>query len=652
MSRNGYEYSLIGKKRITIIKNGITYFILNLLPVIDGRQMRFDTLSIDSSIGKYVLMSEKHPYQAVIQVINNQISYYIAGIKGYIKELVYFHNSYANLSLLRNFTADYQNYQTGWEKCYVETKSYISPIAEERNNKIRTWGLTPQPRVLAGKLHYLTEEENSWFGFSLPGALPVHSTIFKQNGSRTIKMIFNGYHPATPDDQPPCIYFFDHLQRSYDILEKHYEISKALHYTIDPPFYSWWNKPILSPNSDIAEYYKLGQNGVYRFDLEHDSFVKYITKIEEMTDSTDFTVLIDGYWYANTGNYFSISSIFKDKETLRQVIDELHRRGHRVLLWLSLFKIEGELPPGITPDMTLQQDIFRMFDHTCPVVRDYFRDVIRFMLSANEGCLNGDGIKLDYSYLSPDTSRPFLYDQGWGVGDQLRSKVNAYIYEWAHSIKEDAFISDTCIEPSVPLDVIRLNDEWGEDVNIWLERAAKAVKIRNKLIDTDGFWMHAEKFKNYCMLAPVIGIPSFHCSEKFFSFEALSETDYRRLNSSWYVYNHAPVTPDMQLVVRPKDQMYYRKYTTGSLSGFYSAISINGQCLVTYTREKALIASVSSTTVEIPLPPGLKVKQVIAKAWSNQVANHPYYEGFAKDTVLIPVDDAGREYRWIEVEFI
>ncbi len=637
LSRNNFNYTIRGNRLVVTLKEK-TYLSLNLQPVIDGKPIQFSELMEKETF--FILYSGEHNYKAIIDVKDNNISYWIEDGTNSSNHILYFSKSFGNLVHMRTFSSDYDVYINSNDSAYAEVKSKVIPHYEQEHSKLKTWFLTPPQRTFSVKLKNLTEKEKPWFGFSLPGRLPVDITRLHLTKLNGCEIEFINYRTSNNNGKLPKVYLFDYLEKAESILEHHYNTTIIENACItEGRFYSWWNKPVLTPSSDFLAAMN-DENFDYKTLLSHIEF------IEEKTGVSDFNIIIDGYWFQKVGLYKGVNKrIFKEAYILKEFIDTLHKKNHKVILWMSQFRNDNyEL-----------QDVYRinenaLFDYTKEDVRQYIKEILHYILSNDKECLNADGIKLDYGFLLSNNEPYEYYNPKWGVGDQYRSKVNEFIYQYAHELKPDVYISDITAEPSVALDIIRLNDDWGESTYSWIERGRKAISVKHAIIDTDGYLMFKEKFKKYSMIAPVMGVPNFYCVKDFFGSEPIEPETYRILSSSWKVYLNAPVTPDMEFYINSEENEYWRKYTNGILKDFYSAICINGHCLVTYSTNKALITSVKATVIEIPIPSNRKIIEVKGKKWDNTYENYSYWST-ETNSIVLKLEDLPSSYQWVEISY-
>jgi hypothetical protein len=645
---NGGGDYYLKKNSLIIKKDGITCFKLNLGIRIDEELFRFD--SAQEIPGGIQLASLSHPYTARLIKQGNYVLYQAYASPGRKRIVEYFRNSYANICLVRNFTYDYQNYNTVWEKNTIGISATAIPPQEEANSNLRTWALIPHQRAFAMRLLYIQDCCNPWVGFSIPGIISAKETCVKMKTFNSFSIAFNDIN-IKADGNLPEVDLCDNLDNAYSVLREHDRLSKSRFSWIQYPYAEWWSRPVFTPNSDLDEHYKVLENKQLGYEFNCCELQELIEHIERKTKIKNFTILIDGYWFQNVGNYFEIAkNVFGNVCTFRKFIDNLHQCGHKVILWMSHFHVTYPLAPTITEEMLIKVGPYLAFDYTHPKVRRYIQSVIRLILSGDDGCLNADGIKLDYGFVCPSNSDGEPYDITWGYGDELRYKVGQLIYECAHGIKPDAMVSDTSAEPYVASDVIRLNDVWGEEIAPWLERARKATATSGKIIDTDGLNMFSRKFKAYSMIAPALGAPSFYCGKKFFAYDRLEESDYKRLCASWNVYQNAPVTPSMNILVNMYDEGISRCYTDGPLGGFYSAICLGKNVLVTYSEDKVMIAATIEKYVEIPFPHKYQIVEALAVSidGNRQLIKKQSIITFPESIILKTVDSAA-DFQWVEL---
>lgn len=640
-TRNSYDYYLQGT-RLVIYREDKRFFSLNLQPKVDGKSIKLTTVLTEEN--RYEYFSSDKNFCAIIGIENNEIYYSVTTKNNGPLDIKYFDRSVGDTNLMRTFAADYDNYITPFDNSTAEIKSRALPWDEDENIKLKTWFFTPQNRAVSVKLRTLREQQNPWFGVSVPGKIAVTRTKFHFTKLCCFEIEFKCCMVQNTQGECPRVYFYEDLECSERILEKHYDITfKNKEVCSKGRFFDWWSRPILTPCSDLITLVR-----GYKFNYK--TINEFVTFIEGKTGIDNFNVAIDGYWFEKVGEYKEINStIFESVEKLREFIDCLHLRNHKVLLWFSQFRNDKCDPASI-----IKSDYKNIFDYTNAYTRDYIKELLRFMISSEDGCLNADGIKLDFSFLLPDMEQLELEDTSWGFGDEYRGKVNEFLLDTIMNIKADAYISDTTAEPSTALEVVRLNDDWGETISSWLERGRKAVSVKHAIIDTDGYEMSQYKYEEYAFVAPVMGMPNFYCVHEYFGNEELENVDYKLLRASWNVYANAPVNLSMTYSLNPEKNIFERFYVDGPLKGFYAALLIDGVCLATYNKNKALLVSKKEGVFNIPIPTNYSIEAIIAvlEDKTREDVSYHLYSANNRTCVAFLMSSYRSNVCWYEVSYV
>jgi hypothetical protein len=162
------------------------------------------------------------------------------------------------------------------------------------------------------------------------------------------------------------------------------------------------------------------------------------------------TITIDGYWCRQIGNWVADETRFPN---MRYLVDELHKKGYKVIFWYcpfeaektsDIFKTHPEyfLEENSKDELFLEKDVQLearpRYDYTRPQVREFIKEDIRRMLSSEKGCYDGDGLKLDFYGNAPNALnvRKF-FDPTWGIGHRFVLNAHASIYAWAKKYKAD-----------------------------------------------------------------------------------------------------------------------------------------------------------------------------------------------------------------------
>jgi len=256
---------------------------------------------------------------------------------------------------------------------------------------------------------------------------------------------------------------------------------------------------------------------------------------------------------------------------MRGFIDGQHRLGRKVLLWYSPILAEG-LP--LNACMTVDGRRIAA-DPESPEFRAIAAEEIRRMISGDEGCLDADGFKIDFTQNIPsergtfrnylDTRRNIISERGednypplgerrelvrqhgaaWGC-ELVRAYIEAVRIP-LKAVKEDALLVTHTANPRLAdlVDMLRLNDMDGTSPDVLgimgaRARIAKACNPR-WLIDTDNDLMVSrEMWRRYMELQPSLGNPdTYYATGIATSGEAFAEEDYELLRRVFNEYRQS-----------------------------------------------------------------------------------------------------------------
>jgi hypothetical protein len=269
------------------------------------------------------------------------------------------------------------------------------------------------------------------------------------------------------------------------------------------------------------------------------------------------TIAIDARWFLAGGLKNVDVGRWPD---LRGFIDSVHQRGRRVLLWWSPWDPEGvpdtECVRYLPGEDTRQNRPGRLskfgtphrgkkiaVDITMPAVRERIRQQVRVALSAEPGCWNADGLKIDHLAAAPGIyGMAFPEGSGRLFGIEAAYHVMALIYEAAKGIKPDALIVGQSPNPYFAdvQDMVRLGDIYSHQAATVLPemrfRASMArIADPSWLIDSDGWPMPSlAAWREYVREQPGIGVPSlYYLTHLDTTSEPLTAADYALIRSSW-----------------------------------------------------------------------------------------------------------------------
>lgn len=502
-----------------------------------------------------------------------------------------------------------------------------------------------------------------------------HLQVTRQDYVFDFRYANNKIVPAGKEMCLPQIGFFFADQRD-DVLKKYVAAIFESGLAIKPKTWAdWWAGPIYCSYADQV-YHHIITSGIRKDESGATVYCNEDFLAERLQIMDDHTIpyciiILDYGWLDRLGDYNPDIDHFAD---LRDYIDRMHEAGKHVLLWFAPFFCESEsdlakahpnwmvknLDGSINEHIWMKKRVFTP-DFTNPAVRDHFKSMIHRLLSPDVGGLNADGFKIDgYSFL-PGVDQIY-YDPTWGTGDLLQFQASKFIYDVAKNTKPDALIENSIANPlfNNTQDLCRLNDASNYDTDLYENRAWVALLSGAAVPDTDDWSAFQKMFVHSTLRKAVYGIPAFYAIKYRGTGRMggasggypvpISEEDYRRVSAILRVYMHAPVDPTQERFIDPDMKIFWRKYTTGELAGFYSATTLAGNtAIATYTPESVHLAAIIETQVAVPIPPGYTIKYV-REIKSDGSRITPHYHMF-EESVLLWMQASTTEVDHYEIEF-
>ncbi len=270
----------------------------------------------------------------------------------------------------------------------------------------------------------------------------------------------------------------------------------------------WWSRPMFCGwgQQNIFAAHRGGPGASY---ARQDAYDSILALLEERSLHPG-TITIDDKWQKE---YATLEPDLAKWPDLRGWIDARHAAGQKVLLWVGCWNRDG------LPD----EECIRRADNGQPVCADpsnpayqaRLAESVRRMLSPDAGCLNADGLKVDWTNGQPFGPGYVTAGSVWGI--ELLKTLHSTIYSAAKSAKPDSLIITHAANPYFAdvTDMLRLNDISAvqRDVcELMLHRQKLAViACPDWLIDCDNSSAptHDEWFE-YMKLQPELGVPSVY----------------------------------------------------------------------------------------------------------------------------------------------
>lgn len=533
------------------------------------------------------LMWDHKRYEFVFTI--DSVTYYVevAAEGRRIDDIYYFATDWAAESVNGKvkFVQEWMGAQAGFERYYAPRFDWAAGIVYRQPEQPDSLGcqqwLSPPPFC------YAFEQHEQWISCGVvadSGQFNFLSFdyVVSPKGSFSLKLDFEGHTLVrTKGFRSPGIRFGFNKALSENMAVQSYIQALRIRHNVDQVeeqavasnIPAWWNEPIFcgwgQQRFDYRRDHDGTENGNFLNVGEYCTENKYRSYTAFMQEKgiNPGTIIIDYKW--------AKQDALADPDPLkwsnmRAFIDEQHALGRKVLLWYSPLLAEG-LP--VEACMTLQGKVVAA-DPTSQRYMEVMTEQIRKMFSDEEGCLNADGLKIDFTqnipsergqyrnYLStslallnesnPEYIFPKLGDARseliqtcgglWGV-ELLRAYLHV-LYTNMKAVKPDAMLMAHTANPyfAEVVDVLRLNDLDGTSPDVLGIMGNRAViaKMCNPdwLIDTDNDLMvDKAMWRSYISLQAQIGIPdTYYLWGIATSDEQLNEGDYAHIRKVWEDY--------------------------------------------------------------------------------------------------------------------
>ena len=256
-------------------------------------------------------------------------------------------------------------------------------------------------------------------------------------------------------------------------------------------------------------------------------------------------ITIDGFWSREIGDWHPDEKRFPD---MRKLVDSLHRRGFKVLFWYCPYEAEYSAPifkehPEFFLENIAKQALFLeddlqletrpQYDYTNPAVRRFIEQDIRRIISPEKGCLNGDGLKLDFYASAPDPKKiKNFYNPAWGLGHSYILKSHSLIYKWAKKYKPDCRVDGENGNPffSDFTDNMRAWDWCESDYKPYNDRVKLASVICPGVPALYDEHIHLKNLFKYCVRSAVARPIFFNVDYFHGDMRKPSDHEYRNLS--------------------------------------------------------------------------------------------------------------------------
>ncbi|MDA8331395.1 MAG: hypothetical protein M0027_09365 [Candidatus Dormibacteraeota bacterium] len=232
-----------------------------------------------------------------------------------------------------------------------------------------------------------------------------------------------------------------------------------------------------------------------------------------------FTVIIDAQWQARLG-YATPSSRFGGVAGMRELIQQLHSQGLKVMLWWPLWKQVSSTGKR------------SLVDPTATSFRSQIARQMSELLGTGPGDLGANGLKLDWGFLVPPPTAEHLSRPQLGVGAALLLRYMRLLSQSAWRANPAALIDASAVAPQFggTEDTLRLYD--AAQASTWSYRAAIVSAVDpTSLIDGDGWRLDRSQAVAHIVQSAVFGIPAMYYATRWAGGTSISPALARSLGS-------------------------------------------------------------------------------------------------------------------------
>lgn len=236
----------------------------------------------------------------------------------------------------------------------------------------------------------------------------------------------------------------------------------------------------------------------------------------------EFTVIVDAFWQKPWNpDPVSDAERFPD---MRGLVDWLHDRGHKVLLWYAPLACSQDTSCGtIAARHGLKTNYTgflgcRYFDFSSHTAKAYLEEIAHTFFSSDSDCLDADGLKMDFLMGVAPPEEGCTYEQpDNGMGIRASRRFLELFSQEARRVKSDVLLNYSASDPRVGhlFGMNRLHDTKVSPLE--RERRARVSALANPhlLIDSDGAVMMSDWVEHTYISAAIYSTPCLYYVDRF-----------------------------------------------------------------------------------------------------------------------------------------
>ena len=301
----------------------------------------------------------------------------------------------------------------------------------------------------------------------------------------------------------------------------------------------WWKRPTYCTYGDeIMSFHRtLYTDHYWSAPGYNQEWVRtMVLRAERRLGYRRFSVIVDAFWQRPWDpDPLADPERFPD---MRGLIDWLHDRGHKVLLWYAPL-VRGKLRGigRITKQYGIETHSEEFvggskLDFSSARAGAYLEEICRRLFGSQRPGLDADGVKLDFVAAIGSCEKGTKYTcPRNGMGFAASRRFLELFHAAAKTVKPDVLVNYSATDPRVAhlFGANRLHDT--KVTPLERERRARASVLANPhlLIDSDGAVMMSDWVEHTYTAAAIYGTPSLYYIDRFNDGQKLSSRDMRTL---------------------------------------------------------------------------------------------------------------------------
>lgn len=310
---------------------------------------------------------------------------------------------------------------------------------------------------------------------------------------------------------------------------------------------SWWKNPFVCTYGDQMLEHKVGP-------LIDEKWVEeFVDLAEKDWGLKNINLIIDDSWQ----HYFSFEPKAEESRfpNLRNFIDNMHKRGHHVLLWntpmfenigngfitraqklgiISKWRYADDKNSGFGAYLNELAPESYAIDYTADNARQFLKEVCEVLFGSGEGQYNADGVKLDFMAClrNPANTKCYSHPER-GIGATELMHFYKMFHEEAKKVKPDVIIDATVGDPRFEefIDFNRMHDTHCGTIEKEIRANLSVLACPDLPIDSDGALMFTSWLKTHYISAAIYSVPSMYYMKKFHDFATTEDGEYKYKNS-------------------------------------------------------------------------------------------------------------------------